>query len=164
MTGSIPGVVGEEITTTFTVDNQGSSLFSQTWGVSDFVSYRIEGASGWWIESDFISSGSGVFSTDAIGNVISAGTWFGGYHQGANITTSWAGVLNGGWWNNGANQVVCSASATDCVWAADVSGNLVGANWTAAAVVATAVPEPASIALLVLGLAGIGLSRKRKYS
>ena len=156
-TGSIPGVNGEEITTTFTVDNGGTSTLSQTWDVSDFLSYRIEGASGWWIESDFISvSSSNGFSTDALGSVVTAGTWFSDYPSA--ITTSWAGDINGGWWNNGNNEVVCSTSI-DCVYANNVNENIIGSNWTATTVDA---PEPASFALLSLGLAGISLSRRRK--
>ena len=165
LTGSVPGVVGEEILTTFTVDNGGTSLLSQTWDMSDFLSYRIEGASGWWIESSFIdtSSGSGAFSTDALGAVVTAGTWYGGYFIPATITTSWAGVLSGGWWNNGNNEVVCSSSATDCVWADNVGENLIGSSWTAS-MIESSVPEPATLSLLGLGLIGFGFARRRKIS
>lgn len=161
LTGSIPGVVGEQITTTFTVDNGGSSILSQTWGTADFVSYRVAGASGWWIESNYIDPGLSVFSTDALGNVTTAAMWYGGYPS-ANITTSWAGVLLGGWWNNGNNQVVCSAGATDCVWANNVSENQVGASWTATLAGAEPVPVPASMALLGLGFAALGFAGRRK--
>jgi len=163
--GSVPGVVGEEITTTFTVDNGGSSTLSQDWTVADFVSYRLEGASGWWMESSFIEmpTSTGMFSTDALGDVTLAGNWYGGYHTGATITTSWVGEVDGGWWNNGNNEVACTqpSAGYDCVFAADVDGNLVGSNWSASA---ASVPEPASIALLGLGLAGLGFAKRKKTS
>ncbi len=94
------------------------------------------------------------FSTDALGDVITVGRWYGGYSS-AIVITSWAGDLNGGWWNNGANEVVCTASAADCVWAADVSENLIGSSWTASEV--SSVPEPTNIVLL-----GLGFQEKRK--
>ena len=161
--GSTPGIVGEVITTTFTVDNGGTSLLGQSWDETNFLSYRVEGNSGWWMESDFIdtSSSSGLFSTDALGNVITAGNWYGGFFSGGTISTSWAGLSDGGWWNNGSNQVACTTS-NDCVSAVNVSENLIGASWAASE--ASAVPEPSGITLLGLALAGLGFARKKKRS
>lgn len=162
VTGSVPGTAGEAITTIITVDNGSSSLTNQTWTGSNFLSYWIGGASGWWAESSVLAAGSsfGSFSTDGSGNLISAGNWQGGYWTNSPVMTSWAGDTTGGWWNNGNNQVFCISGGADCVWANDVAGNLVASNWTARAV-SESVPEPASIALMGLGLAGLGLSRRR---
>jgi len=162
LTGAIPGVVGEGITTIFTVDNGGASSLSQMWGSSDYVSYRVEGTSGWWMESNFINTGTslGGFSTDGAGSVTTAGTWYGGWPS-ATVTTSWAGVQNGGWWNNGKNEVACTASAADCVWAIDVSDNLIGSSWTVTNVAAP-VPEPEIYAMLGMGLGFIGWVRRKK--
>jgi len=157
LTSGIPGVDGEEITTILTVDNGGTSTISQSWTADDFVSYRMEGFSGWWIESDFISSGSGSFSTDDQGNVITAGSWISGTST-ATITTSWSGVVNGRWWNNGFNPVVCST--TDCVNATNVEENIIGSSWTASEV--SAVPVPAAVWLFGSGLIGlIGVARRK---
>lgn len=162
LTGSIPGVDGEAITTTITVDNGGSSILSQIWSETDFVSYRIDGASGWWISSTDIDLGasSGSFATDGAGNVTSAGTWYGLYFSGGTITQSWTGVVNGGWWNNGNNEVVCKTGSADCVYAFNVDANLEGSSWTAGGVEET--PEPESLALFGLALTGLALARKAK--
>jgi hypothetical protein len=166
-TGTVPGLNGEIVTTSFTVDNGGSTTLSQSWSQDDFVSYRIEGASGWWIQSDDINIGSsGFFSTDELGNVMTAGNWLGDYFNDGTIMTSWAGSFEGGWWNNGNNEVVCSTVATHCVSVVDVSENRIGSSWKASQATAisesSSIPEPISIVLLGLGLAGIGFTRKNK--
>jgi hypothetical protein len=163
-TGSFSGVSGEAITTTFTVDNGGSSALSQSWTEDDFVSYRMEGISGWWFESTFIDtlSSSGQFSTDALGNVITAGNWFGGYSS-ALITTSWSGVIQGGWWNNGNNEVVCTDDI-DCVLVVNVLGNVTGSSWSAPSASSISVTAPTSLVMLGLGLIGVSFSRKKKNS
>lgn len=157
---AIPGTIGEQITTTFEVNNGSASTLSQSWSASDFISYRIQGASGWWIESTFISTSdsSGLFSTNSLGGVISAGDWFGGWPT-ASITTSWGGVMPGGWWNNGGNQVACNGSAIDCVWANNVQDNLIGSSWNAS--LETSIPEPATVTLIGLGFAGMAYRRRR---
>jgi len=158
------GVLGETITTTFAVDNGGSSTFSQSWSENDFLSYRIEGASGWWIENNYIStaSSSGVFSTDSLGNVIAAGRWYGGYFDllASPLITSWAGNIAGGWWNNGNNQVVAASAPYGGVWADSVNGNLIGSNWTATTT--APVPEPSTFLLFGAGVAGLAVWRKRR--
>ena len=163
-TGSFPSVPGEAITTTFTVDNGGSSSLSQYWTEDDFVSYRMEGSSGWWFESIFIDtlSSTGQFSTDALGDVITAGNWFGGYSS-AIISTSWSGVINGGWWNNGTNEVVCTADS-GCVLVVNVLGNVSGSSWSAPASSSISVTAPTSLVMLGLGLIGVSFSRKNKNS
>lgn len=159
--GLHPGIAGEAVTTTIQVDNGGATLLGQTWATGDFIKYRVDGASGWWFESIGALSGgsSGVFSTDAGGSVISAGNWYDFPSWSSAITTSWSGADVGAWWNNGINGIHGAAGGSDYLRVNNVSDNLVASNWTASSV---AVPEPSIIALMGLGLAGLGFSRKKK--
>jgi hypothetical protein len=174
VSGIFPATVGETLTTTIRVDNGVSSISDQTWFASDFLSYRQEGASGWFFESavpaDFLEVIAGsFFSTDAEGNVVTAGNWASGYDPDNPLTTavntSWAGMLgNGAWWNNGSNQTSCllnEDSDYDCVEALDVELNISGSSWTAS-LVGSSVPEPGPLALFGLGLAGLALRRRRQ--
>lgn len=161
---SVPGgTTGEVITTTITMDNGGTSPLSGIWGLADFVSYRIEGASGWWAETAVVTDGSGSFQTDATGVVTSVASLIGGYFFSGSVNTSWAGAGTGGFWNNGRNEVFCTTSL-ECVWAENVTVNLVAGSWTAsvAAPTLTPVPVPASLPLLVAGFAGLAGLRMRK--
>ncbi len=158
--GNAPSVVGEQLTTIISVDNGGSSLASQSWSSANFLSYRQEGASGWFIESTDLGFASGNFSTDAAGVVNSAATWNGLYPSGT-VNTSWAGLVSGGWWNNGNNQTSCTADG-DCIWASNVGANQSAASWTASFDNgAVPVSEPGVFALMGLGLLGLAASRKR---
>ena len=47
--GEWPATVGETFTTILLVDNGGATVLSQTWEDTDFISYRAEGASSWWV-------------------------------------------------------------------------------------------------------------------
>lgn len=160
-TGGLPGTVGETITTIITVDNGSSGILGQTWTSADFLSYRIEGASGWWAESGVLDFAFGVFATDMAGLVTSVGDWQGGYSTNGPVMTSWLGATTGGWWNNGFNEVFCTNSPFDCAWADNVAGNLVATNWTAADAAAP-VPLPASLPLLLAALGAVAAVRRRK--
>lgn len=162
VSGGLPGVVGETLTTIIRVDNGASSLTSQTWNDTDFVSYRQEGSSGWWFESSEINLGasSGFFSTDATDDVVAAGNWQDSFPTGA-VTTSWLGATLGGWWNNGRNETSCVDVPRDCVFATNVGDNLLGSSWSAS-LVGDQVPEPTSWALLAAALAGLGVARRNR--
>ncbi len=157
----VPGqVVGEVITTTLTVDNGGTSTASQTWSGANFLSYRVEGASGWWATSSVLTDIYGSFTTDASGVVTSVGNWSGGFFSNGAVTTSWAGAGTGGWWNNGANEVFCLSGAITCVFADNVTGNQLAANWKAGPAV-SAVPVPATLPLLLAGVGGFAALRRK---
>ncbi len=159
---NVPGSsAGEVVTTTLTVDNGGNTLASQTWSGSDFLSFRQQGASGWWIESFQIDNAIGAFGTDALGQVINAGYWTSHSALSTPMVTSWAGPGFGSWWINGNNETACTADFA-CVRMNNVADNQVGGSWTAGLVPGTTVPEPSAWALSVLALAALGAtSRKR---
>jgi hypothetical protein len=133
--GNVPAQFDESITTTFIVDNGSDTISSQIWDESHFVSYRLEGANGWWVESTFIdvSRSDGKFSTSTTGLVLTAGKWFGGFESGGTINTSWASIIDVGWWNNGSGELFCSSlffvSTRDCVIAENPYLNLTRSSW-----------------------------------
>lgn len=161
---SVPGSsAGEVVTTTITVDNGGNTLASQTWSGANFLSFRQEGASGWWIQSSQVDAAIGSFVTDALGLVTSAGNWTSNFPT-TPMVTSWVGAISGAWWNNGRNQTACTADFA-CVWVDNVADNQVGGSWTAALVPGAAVPEPSALVLSVLALAALAATaRKRRVA
>lgn len=163
---TVPGsVVGESYTTTIRVDNGGSSVLSQTWTAANFLSFRQEGASGWWFESTEINLNPsltfGAFSTDALGTMLTAGNW-GTFDLNFNVLTSWAGAELGGWWNNGNNATSCAVGILNCVRANNVNANVIGSSWTAALESGASVPEPASFALVGMALLAAGMASRRR--
>jgi len=156
---AIPATVGEALTTTITVDNGGAGVLSQSWGETDFLSYRIEGASGWWAEIDSVDSWSGAFTTDGAGDVTAAAT----FQQGdsfVSMMTSWSGADSGAFYNNAFNGVFYMEGG-DAIFADNVSGNIVGSNWTAAAVTAP-VPLPGALPLMLAAAGALFAIRRRR--
>lgn len=150
---------GEVVTTIISVDNGGSGIASQVWNFEDFVSYKLIGESGWWMEAvGTVEHGEGLggstyWATDLLGNVTSAADW---RSATAYMISSWGTSNSNRWWNNGWNYVESFGGIS----LNNVNENIEAASWLAAAQVE--VPEPTSIVLLCSALAGICFFRKRK--
>jgi hypothetical protein len=160
--GEHPGISGESIITTVQVDNGGTDIYSQNYSVSNFMKFRIDGASGWWFESYATAiSGSGSFVTDAVGNVVEAGGWTLVYGA---VMTNYDGTSGGSWYLNNYNAIACSNESCDdsFINANNVGDNIVASSWTASAASTTPVTEPSVFALFGLGLVGIGFARRRR--
>lgn len=163
-----PGVsLGDPFTFTFTVDNGGSSLLSQTWTLTDFVSATINVNSGAYVGTKLSAGGGGSFQTDAAGNVIAVPGWFDdtpgapfsdslGNNE-SNSTRAGFFIIgfNEFWFvdnpsNPGGSQIEISA--------VNVGGNQVPANWS------VALPEPSSSLLIGLGVVGHLARRRRRQA
>lgn len=145
--------VGDTATIEVIADNGSSSLFSQTWDVLDTLtatfsagSYVLTHSDGW-----FTSTSANGFATDGTGNLIQS-AWLGIRID----LTAFDSFGAGGDLNNG----VGSASNGDSFGYSPTLGTV--SAWSDPTFVTAAVPEPATLALMGLGLAGIGFSRKRK--
>jgi hypothetical protein len=155
---AIPATAGEAFTTTITVDNGGAGVLSQSWGETDFLSYRIEGASGWWAEITSVSDWSGAFTTDGAGGVTAAATF--NQNNFVSMMNSWSGADSGTFYNDGGNSVFYTIDGIS-IDAANVSGNIVGSNWTAAAVTAP-VPLPGALPLMLAAAGALFAIRRRR--
>ncbi len=141
--------VGDAVTVNVIVDNGGTSAISQNWAVTDTVSAVFTAGS--YVAtflSDWFSYGSG-FTTDALGDLTTA-EWYGTQMStgtdnfGTGVYLSNVGASN----SNGRN-----------IYA---SSNFELSTFSGPIAVASSVPEPATIALLGLGLAGIAIGKRRK--
>jgi hypothetical protein len=155
---AIPATVGEALTTTITVDNRGAGVLSQSWGQVDVLSYRIEGATGWWAEIASVSRWSGAFTTDGAGGVTAAADFE--QQPSVSMMTSWSGADNAMFWNNDSNSVFFTDS-DDGIDAANVLDNVVGSSWTAAAVTAP-VPLPGALPLMLAAAGALFAIRRRR--
>jgi hypothetical protein len=161
--GEHPGISGESIITTVQVDNGGTDIYSQYYDVSNFVKFRIDGASGWWFESYTIDNSLvGRFATDAVGDVVETGAW---EDETAVVNSSYISANSpGDWYLDGINYITGTVSGGVTTWL-DVNNpneNLNFSNWTASAASTTPVTEPSVFALFGLGLVGIGFARRRR--
>jgi hypothetical protein len=159
--------VGENLNVIFTLDNGSNSLINQTWQVTDFVSYSVEGGSGWSVTSNYIDLGSsGVFSTDISGLVSSVGNWYNwDYSNTEEGMMSWrAGPDNLAWWNNGANGIAMGTDSSDAYLTVNnVSQNQLASSWSAT-IVQTEVPEPSTLAIFALAMIGLAARQFKKQS
>jgi hypothetical protein len=155
---AIPATVGEEFTTTITVNNGVAGVLSQSWGQVDFRSYRIEGASGWWAEIASANVWTGAFETDGAGVVTAAAS----FREPAlvSMTNSW-GSADNAQFNNDSFNGVFYTTGFDGIFAANVRGNIVASNWTAAAVTAP-VPLPGALPLMLAAAGALFAIRRRR--
>jgi hypothetical protein len=75
------------------------------------------------------------------------------------MMTSWSGADNAMFWNNDTNSVFYTDS-DDGIDAANVSDNVVGSSWTAAAVTAP-VPLPGALPLMLAAAGALFAIRRR---
>lgn len=154
-TANTPGIsVGDTVTVHLFGNNGGSSIVNQSFANTDVLGFTLDAGS-------YHASYSTVWpyfslTTDAGGNVSGVG-FYGTDYASANVD-------NFGSWNGDA--VFGDFSFLDSLsnYNEVVGGTLstVG-NWTVSAV-GHAVPEPASLALVGLGLAGLGLGKRKKQA
>jgi hypothetical protein len=156
--GEHPGISGESIITTVQVDNGGTDIASQNYDVSNFVKFRIDGASGWWFESYTINTSSGNFATDPQGNVAEVGLWI---SESRTVHTSYVGISSGDWYLDGINGFTYSGENNQ-LNVSNPGENIIASSWTASAASTTPVTEPSVFALFGLGLVGIGFARRRR--
>lgn len=163
--------------------NSGSDEWSVTdWGVFDsvgsgefapnsFTGYtstngvamlRNDDSTGWWIGDIQVSTYSSFFAGDELSISVTGATWGGIVDY---FTTQSSGSNFYAAMNNSVDMIdLTGLSIGDSIngefsWSGSV--NNIQLNYSAAN---TSVPEPASLVLLGLGLAGIGLSRKKKIA
>jgi hypothetical protein len=142
--------VGDTATIEVIADNGSSSLLSQTWDVFDTITATFSAGSYVLTHSDDWWPGGNGFVTDGTGNLILS-QWYG-----ISIDlTAFDSFGAGGDLNNGTGY----ASNGDFFGYGPDLGTV--SSWSDPTFV-TNVPEPATLALMGLGLAGLGFSRRKK--
>jgi len=167
-TFGLPGLsAGQMVDITVTLDNGGLNDISQTWTATDLESLTFDfngGALVTTFNSPFdagLDSSVGNFETNGAGMLTSVmSSWF-DYPVNADFVTTGAGTRFE-WFLNGGNAVYWEDTPTlGAVELNNVNTMLDPANWSK---VSEQVPEPTTLALLSLGLVGLGFTRGRRKS
>ena len=154
----VPGIAdGDLLTAIIVVDNGGSNLLGQTWFQSDVLSATVT------VGATYVAtfslphfSSDPIFVTNAIGDVITS-SWF-DIDGGPGDTDNAGGINAPGFY---VNAFLTSIDGSFLAYDSWPDGSPAQAStWSVQTV--QAVPEPGTLALLGIGLFGMGLARRNK--
>jgi hypothetical protein len=169
----IPGLaVGQSASITVGLDNSGTSILSQTWTASDLTSLTFDFNNGGYVITFYDTFDGGLpvrlgdFVTDSSGTLVSVMTHWRDNSVLNHFTTNNLPADHYSWFLSGDNSLFEQTNNYHRT-AVQLVGNLntnpipfmfQPARWNLVSVV----PEPSIIALFGLGLAGLGLVRRRQ--
>ena len=158
---TMPGVTeGESLNFNLVLDNGGTTVVSQTWDFSDFVSLDVTTSGGYSFSS--FGAGSGSFTTDAGGNVVGMSDWR-TWQQASGFDSITGDISNAAWWLNGRNNVLRNMENRKGVYDANVSAINMPSSWSVNDA-SNSVPEPSTLAIFALGMIGLASRRFKKQS